>query len=145
MLAIGDDHLCARYSNDSAACLGSNYYGQLGNGGTEASLVPKLVPGLAQVRTICAGYDHVCAMSKRGGVTCWGDCYYGQCGDGSTNGSYEYRTTPVAVVGVTNAVSITCGNQHTCALLADGTARCWWVGCGAAGGSGRRCTCCGCC
>ena len=34
-------------------------------------------------------------------------------------------TTPVAVSGLTNAVAIAAGDDHTCALLGDGTARCW--------------------
>jgi hypothetical protein len=31
----------------------------------------------------------------------------------------------VSVAGLNNAVAITAGGEHTCALLADGTARCW--------------------
>jgi len=29
------------------------------------------------------------------------------------------------VTGLTNAVALAAGGSHTCALLADGTARCW--------------------
>jgi alpha-tubulin suppressor-like RCC1 family protein len=31
----------------------------------------------------------------------------------------------VTVTGLTGAVQISSGDNHTCALLADGTARCW--------------------
>src|SRR5207247_172197 len=34
-------------------------------------------------------------------------------------------STPVTVTGVTGAVAITAGGTHTCARLADGTAKCW--------------------
>nr|WP_322489641.1 RCC1 domain-containing protein [Chloroflexus sp.] len=33
--------------------------------------------------------------------------------------------TPVAVSGLTGAIAIAAGLEHTCALLNDGTARCW--------------------
>src|SRR5262249_19206737 len=33
--------------------------------------------------------------------------------------------TPVAVSGLTNAVAITANAFHSCALLGDGTVRCW--------------------
>jgi len=35
------------------------------------------------------------------------------------------QTTPIEVPGLTGAVALAAGHQHTCALLDDGTARCW--------------------
>jgi len=35
------------------------------------------------------------------------------------------QLTPVAVVNITNATQISAGYQHTCALLADNTIKCW--------------------
>src|SRR5439155_5858736 len=51
----------------------------------------------------------------------WGFNGFGQLGDGTT----ADRLTPVTVIGLTNAVAIAGGPGHTCALLADSTARCW--------------------
>ena len=46
---------------------------------------------------------------------------YGQLGDGAT----ADRLTPVAVSGLTGVVAISAGAEYSCALLGDGTARCW--------------------
>jgi hypothetical protein len=55
-------------------------------------------------------------------VKCWGDSGYGQIGDGFTSD----RTTPVDVTGLTGGVSaISTGEQHACALMSDGTVKCW--------------------
>jgi hypothetical protein len=50
----------------------------------------------------------------------------GQLGDG-TDGttSSGFRLTPVAVLGLSGVTAIVTGGIHTCALLADTTARCW--------------------
>jgi alpha-tubulin suppressor-like RCC1 family protein len=45
----------------------------------------------------------------------------GQIGDGTN----EDRLTPVAVSAITTAVQIACGATVSCAVLDDGTARCW--------------------
>ena len=71
---------------------------------------------------ITAGLNHTCTIQGTGTVQCWGDNSYGQLGDGTTNDSI----TPVEVTGITNAVDISAGaSDSTCAVLADGTSRCW--------------------
>lgn len=52
---------------------------------------------------------------------CWGDNSEGQLGDGT----FVSSTRPVTVSGLSDAVSLRAGSAHTCAALADGTARCW--------------------
>src|SRR5438128_241522 len=46
---------------------------------------------------------------------------WGQHGDGTTTSS----STPVRVGGITGAVAVSAGILHTCALLANGTVKCW--------------------
>ncbi|MBK6534769.1 MAG: hypothetical protein IPF99_36100 [Deltaproteobacteria bacterium] len=56
-----------------------------------------------------------------GTVQCWGANDLGQLGDGSTT----TRLSPVMVMGLSNAVEIAAGYNHTCARLMDGSVRCW--------------------
>ena len=53
---------------------------------------------------------------------CWGQNAYGQLGDGTDVFS---RSPPAAVVGLTDAVQITAGYNHTCARRASGSVVCW--------------------
>ncbi len=132
-IAAGADHTCALIADGTARCWGSNRSGQLGDGttgnGTSNSdrLLPTAVTGLTNAVAIAAGADHTCALIADGTARCWGSNRSGQLGDGTTgNGSRNSdRPLPTAVTGLTNAVAIVAGSDHTCALLADGTARCW--------------------
>jgi alpha-tubulin suppressor-like RCC1 family protein len=60
-------------------------------------------------------------------VSCWGDNSNGQLGDGLPAVLEPYRSQPVAVVNIANAVSVSVGYQHSCALRATGTVACWGV------------------
>src|SRR5205807_541556 len=71
---------------------------------------------------IATGEFHTCALVADGTVRCWGRDNFGQLGDGATT---DQSSTPVRVSGLTNAVAIAASGSHTCALLADDTARCW--------------------
>jgi alpha-tubulin suppressor-like RCC1 family protein len=74
---------------------------------------------------IGAGLWSSCALLSNGTVKCWGLNMYGELGDGTETDSAQ----PVAVQGLTGAVYL--GAQdgyHNCAVLADGTARCWGGG-----------------
>jgi alpha-tubulin suppressor-like RCC1 family protein len=63
----------------------------------------------------------VCVLLTNAAVKCWGNNGNGQLGDGTRTN----RTRPVAVKGITHAVSIAIGGRHSCALSSDGTVRCW--------------------
>ena len=128
-IATGYNHSCGILHDNSLVCWGSDYYGQLGDGGTNtdrAYVAAYLPVDLGSGRTalaVAAGHSHTCAILDDGSLKCWGDNSHGQLGDGSTTD----RTSPVQVdLGSGNtAVSISAGHSHTCAILDDGTLKCW--------------------
>ena len=78
-------------------------------------------PNLA-LNKVDAGLDHTCAIGSGGTVKCWGHNSYGQLGNGTT---FVDAYSPVSVVGITDAISVTSGNEYSCALHAGGTISCW--------------------
>jgi hypothetical protein len=88
----------------------------------EISATPLPAPLLSP---IAIGGLHACGLLPGGTVKCWGHNDRGQLGDGTT----VNRSTPVQVSGIANAVGVAAGwfggFEHSCALLADGTVKCW--------------------
>jgi alpha-tubulin suppressor-like RCC1 family protein len=120
-VAAGDAFTCAVISG-AVSCWGYNGEGELGNGTVTDSQTPTEVSGIGGAVTVTAGDNHVCALGAGGtGMACWGYGKVGQLGIGSTDNHHE----PVMVPGLTTAVAITAGAYDTCAVLKDGTIRCW--------------------
>src|SRR5262249_54564811 len=69
-----------------------------------------------------AGDEFACALLADGTAKCWGLGEKGQRGDGSFD---MFTGVPGAVSGLTNAVSLAGGYNHACALIGDGSMRCW--------------------
>src|SRR5262245_50990996 len=122
-LEVGAFHSCARLSDGTLRCWGQNTLGQLGDGTRNDSSNPVGVVGVSGASSVSAGGYHTCAGFPNGTLQCWGRNEYQQLGNPSV--MTETSTTPVSVSGITNAISVTTGAFHTCALLADGTIRCW--------------------
>jgi alpha-tubulin suppressor-like RCC1 family protein len=128
-------------SNGGVKCWGRNTFGGIGNGEINQTsmldpnfltsgiyLSPVNVSGLTTgVKAIATGGRHTCALTSSGGIKCWGDDRVGQLGDGIMIPMPPFANgTPVDVIGLTSGVSaITAGSDHTCALLQDGTIKCW--------------------
>jgi alpha-tubulin suppressor-like RCC1 family protein len=81
------------------------------------------------VASLSAGSNHTCAVLTNGLGQCWGLNTSGQLGNGTIA-----SVTPIAVATLQNAVEAVAAWQgdYSCALLSDGTAKCW-----GANGSGQ--------
>jgi alpha-tubulin suppressor-like RCC1 family protein len=115
-IAAGGTHSMALLSNQKVMVWGSNVYGQLGNGTTATAQPVPVQSGLAApAAAISAGADFSLAIDSSGAVWSWGRNTSGQLGDGTI----AQRTSPVPVVGLTDAVAISAGGFHVLALRPD--------------------------
>jgi alpha-tubulin suppressor-like RCC1 family protein len=123
-VAVGREHSCALLSEGRVACWGANEFGQLGGGQVDQDPHPSPVTatGLMSATAISAGGDSACALLADASVVCWGAGGFGQVGDGSMAVAVG---TPTSVMGLTNAIAITLGARHGCAVRGDGTVWCW--------------------
>lgn len=83
-------------------------------------------------KALALGYRYTCARLVDGRVKCWGENANGQLGIGTNvarggaEAGRETQTIPAVNLGAgRTAVSITAGDYHACAILDDGTAKCW--------------------
>src|SRR5213593_484201 len=122
----GGFHTCARFPDGTLQCWGRNNAGQLGPAVTgERSLTPMPVTGVT-ASAVRAGGFHTCALPGDGTVLCWGQNDLGQLGNGTVSPTVNApNPAPASVSGITTAVAVAAGGWHTCALLQDGTVRCW--------------------
>ncbi len=75
--------------------------------------------------SVSVGVYDTCGININGGVSCWGHGDWGLLGDGLRQSS----TSPVTVSGLTSGVtSLAAGQHHNCALLTDGSVKCWGYG-----------------
>lgn len=122
-IAVGLAHACTVLPDDRARCWGNNKYGQLGDGSKSNSLTAVVVKELSDIVAVATGAAHSCALMKVGTVMCWGGNLDGQIGTGSLE--ITEALVPVKVVGISGAKEIAAGWAHSCAVLSDGTIRCW--------------------
>lgn len=118
----GGDFACAAREDDTLWCWGDNEFGNLGNGTATDALEPIVVPSVTKVAAVGLGAWDSCVAHHDGTVECWGANSVGQLGDGKPTPA---RSIPAPVPGLKGAVGLALGWLHSCALLSDGTERCW--------------------
>jgi alpha-tubulin suppressor-like RCC1 family protein len=72
---------------------------------------------------VSIGQYHTCAILDDGSLKCWGRNFNGELGLGSTTTQNTPQTVNLGT-GRT-AVSVSAGGYHTCAILDDGSLKCW--------------------
>jgi alpha-tubulin suppressor-like RCC1 family protein len=137
-LALGDSHTCALLDDGTVRCWGFAGFGELGYGDTNTFSTAQTPDTVGTVQlggtavAITAGNFHTCALLAGGAVRCWGYGGDGELGYGSTSNVGDDEVP--AIVGPVDlgpgrtAVAIDAGGDFTCALLDDGTVRCWGDG-----------------
>lgn len=68
------------------------------------------------------GGETSCVITDAATVKCWGSNASGQLGNGSVGG---WSLTPVDVVGLAGVADLAVGQSSACALINDGTVKCW--------------------
>ncbi len=133
-IAAGALHSCALLSAGTVSCWGEGDEGQLGDNTNTDSSAPVTVTNtagnLGNVTAVTAGNSHTCALLATGAVACWGANDLGQAGLGVVGAQYDRAqsnnvSTTVGFAVTTGATQISAGYDHTCALINDGTIKCW--------------------
>jgi alpha-tubulin suppressor-like RCC1 family protein len=132
----GARHTCVALVTGEVMCRGMNDFGQLGTGTTENANELVLVPGVSSafdVEVSARGFFS-CAITEDG-VLCWGDASSGQLGDAASAGTTATCSDglsrsacalePVRVSLPDDAIALSLGARHACALLAGGAVECW--------------------
>lgn len=141
-VGAGDSHNCVITVDGNLRCWGRNSRGQLGYGNNQPIgdneapanagdlvLVPASLPPDTGATALALGREHTCVLLETGDVTCWGLNDSGQLATGNNqdwgdqNGETPAGLEPIDLGGP--ATAIAAGLDHTCALLADGSVRCW--------------------
>ena len=117
-LALGFGQTCAVLTNKTVKCVGFSldYATQ--------SATPYLVPGMSSVTYLAHFGGHMCAVLEDRSVKCVGENHRKQLGDRTS----ITRTTAVTVAIIDDAVAVSVGWWHSCALLTTGLVKCWGSG-----------------
>lgn len=145
-ISAGGDHTCALLTDGRLKCWGGNAHGQLGIGSTVAkgdglgemgANLPFVDLGSGKTaKAVSAGYFYTCAILNEDSVKCWGANDDGQLGQdnhvqlGDQTSEMGDKLPPVDLGTGNTAVAISTSSgdgsyHHTCAILANGSLKCW--------------------
>ena len=119
-ISCGQQHIGMIDYSGNVLMMGVNDQGQLGNGSTIDNWNVQPLTSISNTVDIACGANHTLVVLEDGTVKGFGDNDYGQLGDGT---SFNDRTSPVDVVGITNATKVACGDTYSIVLLDDGNVK----------------------
>lgn len=130
-IVAGYRHTCALLNTGAVKCWGVNL-----GGGTirEAPNTEQSAPvvaikddtgELSNVSALSAGDGNTCALLNTGAIKCWGGGSQGQLGDNAPSNQSRAISVVDSGYALRAVTSVAAGTHHTCALLEDGTAKCW--------------------
>jgi E3 ubiquitin-protein ligase HERC3 len=134
-LSAGASFTCARFSDNTVKCWGSNQNGELGQGDTRPRHTISELPAIplpSQVlRSIRSSGGHSCVLTGAGQVGCWGNNFEGvlgvetsgALGDDPDEMGVSFSFVDLGSKGECADVSV--GAGHVCALLISGSLKCW--------------------
>lgn len=77
---------------------------------------------LGSVANVVTGYTHSCAVTTSGALLCWGENATSQLGTSAVSQS----SVAIGVPGLASGVrQVALGAEHTCALMTNGSVKCW--------------------
>jgi alpha-tubulin suppressor-like RCC1 family protein len=140
-IAAGFNHTCVLLDDRTVKCWGDNAHGQLGQGDTASrgAAFSDMGDGLIAldfgpahtVSAIAGGGYHTCVILEDRTVRCWGYNAFGQLGLGDAQdrgdnpGEMAQFLPPVNLGTGHTAKAVSAGGYHACAILEDGSVKCW--------------------
>jgi alpha-tubulin suppressor-like RCC1 family protein len=136
-LATARTASCAVLSDGGLRCWGNVLFGGENIGDDEHPREAGDIDTDGPIAQVAIGGNHICVRYRDGAVRCWGDNDEGQLGYAHTNPiaspPAELSDVPIGA----SAINICAGGSHTCAVLEDGTLRCWGMNLGGQLGYGH--------
>lgn len=138
-MCAGGDYSCALTSDQRLKCWGLNDQGVLGLGsgayrvGVQPIDMGDSLPFVDlgtnfKVQSVACGYSHACAVNQDGKAKCWGSNVSGALGIESIkdHGLQADMGDKLPFVMIEDKIqSISVGREFSCALLVDGSFKCW--------------------
>lgn len=129
MVATGESHACALKFDGTVSCWGDGDKGATGDGNTSAHsvLTPhNISSSLVSNAVYITVYDlSTCVVLESGLVKCWGDADNNRLADGNFSDHAIAVPTLVETSWLNNVKKLGLGYSHGCALINDGTVKCW--------------------
>ena len=131
-ISVGDSNICTLRSNGEIWCWGHDFPQDPDRQDIRGQIIKdRYGRKIDKFIQVISGYKHFCGLFYTGQVWCWGAGEQGQLGNGlsvSQDYAAPVRTSFTDSTPLGNVVLVRVKGNHTCALLADGTTKCWGQG-----------------